>query len=69
MKKEGNWSYSAPDVPMSHWVEQGHDGAYAHHAERLIQSIKDNTLCLRSNSSDEVAVVGESNLILPPTLH
>jgi len=58
LKKEGNWTYSAPDVPRSHWVNeaQGHDEDYAEEAEDLIQSIKEGTEDLRSDGGDEVYV-------------
>ncbi|EJK77947.1 hypothetical protein THAOC_00183, partial [Thalassiosira oceanica] len=48
LKREGNWTYSAPDVPRSRWIKQGHDEDYAEEADNLIQSIKDNTLGLCS---------------------
>jgi len=25
LKKDVNWTYSAPDIPRSHWIEQGYD--------------------------------------------
>ena len=52
LKKEGNWTYSAPDVPISHWINQGHDEDYAHEADWVVQSIKDCTQSLRSAGSD-----------------
>ncbi|EJK47303.1 hypothetical protein THAOC_33986 [Thalassiosira oceanica] len=50
LKKEGNWDYSAPDVPRSHWIDQGYDEEDAEEAENLIQSIENNTYCLRSGA-------------------
>ena len=29
LKKDVDWTYSAPDIPRSHWIEQGHDEDYA----------------------------------------
>ena len=52
MKKEGNWTYLAPDVPRSHWIDQGHDEDYVEGAEDLIQSIKYTTHRLRSGDGD-----------------
>ena len=64
LKKEGSWTYSAPDVPRSHWAEQGH--AYANDATSLVRSIKTRTQDLRSDSGDEVDV-GTITRILPDT--
>ena len=57
MKKEGHWTYSAPDVPISHWIDQGHDEEYAVEAEYLVQSIKDTTRNLRADDGGKVQVV------------
>ena len=62
LKKEGNWTYSAPDVPRSHWIDQGHDEDYADEAEDLIQSIKEVTEDLRSDCSEKACVRGSGNL-------
>ena len=56
LKKEGNWTYSARDLPRSYWIERGHDEDYAEGAEDLIQSIKEGTEDLRSDGGDEVYV-------------
>ncbi|EJK70108.1 hypothetical protein THAOC_08561, partial [Thalassiosira oceanica] len=56
LRGEGNWTYSAPDVPRSHWLDQGRDEDDAEEAENLIQSIKDNTYGLRSDDGDGVNV-------------
>ena len=58
LKKEGNWTYSAPDVPSSHWIDQGHDEDYADEAENLIQSIKDKTNGLRSGDGNDELIFG-----------
>ena len=58
LKSEGNWTYSAPDIPRSHWIEQGRDGDYAYSAERAVQSIKKATQCLRLDSGKSVDVGG-----------
>ena len=57
LKKEGNWTYEAPDVPRSHWIDQGHDEEYAVEAESLIQSIKDQTNGLRSGEDDKAVIL------------
>ena len=58
LKNEGNWTYSAPDVPRSHWIDQGHDEDYTEEAEWVVQSIKDSAQSLRSTSSSKVTVRG-----------
>ncbi|EJK75221.1 hypothetical protein THAOC_03064 [Thalassiosira oceanica] len=63
LKREGNWTYSAPDVPRSHWIDQGHNEDYAEEAENLIQSIKDGTCDLRS-AVDVEANLGCETLVL-----
>ena len=60
LKKEGNWTYSAPYVPWSHWIEQDHDDDSANDATSLVRSIKSRTQSLRSDSVDEVTVRGAS---------
>ena len=60
LKREGNWTYSAPDVPRSHWIEQGHDEEYADDAEELIQSIKQRTEILRSDGDEDVIISSEA---------
>ncbi|EJK44910.1 hypothetical protein THAOC_36517 [Thalassiosira oceanica] len=58
LKKEGNWAYTAPDVPRSYWTEQGRDEEYAGGAESLIERIKACTHDLRSAGGNVIAEVG-----------
>ena len=58
LKREGNWTYSAPDVPRSHWIDQGHDEDYANGADLVVRLMKKSTQDLRSASSSEVVVRG-----------
>ena len=60
LKREGNWTYSAPDVPLSHWIDQGHGEEYADEVEKLLRSIKVSSKGLRSASSEKVIVRGTS---------
>ena len=64
LKQEANWTYSAPGVPRSHWIDQGHDEEYAEAAESLIRSIKDKTNDLRSGDVDDVVLDPETRRIL-----
>ena len=66
LKKEGNWTYSAPDVPRSHWIDQGHDEDYVEDAEKLIQSIKYCTRVLRLADGDDVGVSSETGTLILP---
>ncbi|EJK67359.1 hypothetical protein THAOC_11618 [Thalassiosira oceanica] len=40
LKRDVDWTYSAPDVPRSHWIEQGHDEEYAANVEGCLERIK-----------------------------
>ena len=63
LKKEGNWTYSAPDVPRSHWIDQGHGEEYADGACTAVRSIKVSARGLRSDGGGNVEV-GCGTLIL-----
>ena len=58
LKEEGNWTYSAPDVLESHWIEQGHSEAYAFSASSVFRSIKNSAQRLRSAGGGYVDVLG-----------
>ncbi|EJK72022.1 hypothetical protein THAOC_06485 [Thalassiosira oceanica] len=47
LKKDVSWTYSAPDIPRSHWFEQGHDEEYADNMEDILSSIKEDTKCVK----------------------
>ncbi|EJK61684.1 hypothetical protein THAOC_17783 [Thalassiosira oceanica] len=47
LKKDVSWTYSAPDIPRSHWFEQGHDEEYADNMEDILNSIKEDTKCVK----------------------
>ena len=64
LKKEGNWTYSAPDVPRSHWIDQDHGEEYAEEADSLIQSIKGQTNGLRSGDGDDNLILVHAIQIL-----
>ena len=50
LKKDVNWTYSAPDIPWSHWIDQGHSEDYAVNIEERLQSIKDNVDRIRNGA-------------------
>ena len=64
LKSDGNWTYSAPDIPRSHWIEQGHDDEYAGDADYLIEMIKESTENLRLAYNNEVEVGNSENLLI-----
>ncbi|EJK59027.1 hypothetical protein THAOC_20809 [Thalassiosira oceanica] len=52
LKKDANWTYSAPDVPRSHWIEQGHDEEYADNVGGTIRNIKRDARRIRDGDED-----------------
>ena len=52
LKKDVNWTYSAPEIPRSHWIEQGHDDEYANNMEEFLEGIKEDVKDMR-NAGDE----------------
>ncbi|EJK62538.1 hypothetical protein THAOC_16848 [Thalassiosira oceanica] len=48
LRKDVNWTYSAPDIPRSHWIEQGHDEEYADNMEDNIGRIKQDAMRIRN---------------------
>ena len=74
LEKDVNWTYSAPDIPRSHWIEQGHDEEYAdfmedigalikHDAER-IRNGEENFICdcLDLDYEDNMAILHDDAL-------
>ena len=57
LRREGSWTYTAPDVPRSHWIEQGHDDEYAECAEMVTNTIKRNTESLRADDPNYSNIV------------
>ena len=55
LRKDVSWSYSAPDIPRSYWVEQGHDEQYAHNLEILLSRIKEDAEDIRDGRVYECA--------------
>ncbi|EJK48961.1 hypothetical protein THAOC_32202, partial [Thalassiosira oceanica] len=52
LRKDVSWSYSAPSIPRSHWIEQGRDDEYAAHMEGSLRGINQDVECIR-NGEDE----------------
>ncbi|EJK45289.1 hypothetical protein THAOC_36100, partial [Thalassiosira oceanica] len=51
LKKDVNWSYSAPYVPRDYWIEQGHDEEYTNNVDWCIERIKENAQAIRRSKS------------------
>ena len=52
LKKDVDWKYSAPEIPPSHWIEQGRDDEYAANLTRFLEGIKEDVNGMR-NAGDE----------------
>ncbi|EJK47145.1 hypothetical protein THAOC_34160 [Thalassiosira oceanica] len=52
LKKDVDWTYKAPDIPRSHWIEQGHDEAYADNMEEFLESIKEDVENIRADAAE-----------------
>ncbi|EJK50629.1 hypothetical protein THAOC_30334, partial [Thalassiosira oceanica] len=48
LKKDVKWTYSAPDIPRSHWHNQGHGDQYIAEMTKLVKVIKKITEKLRN---------------------
>ena len=51
LKKDVNWTYSAPDIPRSHWIEQGYDEEYADNMEQFLSDVKRDVEHIRNGTS------------------
>jgi len=54
LKKDVKWTYSAPDIPRSHWVDQGHGGRYIAQMTEIVKKIKTITEKLRNGEKISV---------------
>lgn len=53
LMKDVNWKYSAPDIPRSHWIEQGYDEGDAAIMEAIIRQMKDDVKRVRNGTHSE----------------
>ncbi|EJK52205.1 hypothetical protein THAOC_28551 [Thalassiosira oceanica] len=51
LKKDVNWKYSAPDIPRSHWIDQGHDREYADNMKGCLRRIKGHVERIRNGEN------------------
>ncbi|EJK60859.1 hypothetical protein THAOC_18727 [Thalassiosira oceanica] len=51
LRKDVSWSYSAPDIPRSHWIEQGRDEEYAAQMEECLERIKEEVERIRNGEN------------------
>ncbi|EJK65789.1 hypothetical protein THAOC_13319 [Thalassiosira oceanica] len=52
LKKGINWRYLAPDVPRSHWIEQGYDEEYADNMDECLRRIKTDAVDIWNGDED-----------------
>jgi len=48
LAKDVKWEYSAPNIPDSHWIEQGHDEDYVEGMRLFLGGLYDATCSMRS---------------------
>jgi len=63
LSKEAKWEYSAPDIPMSYWIDKGYDDDYSHSMKQFIDEMKSLTCQLRSGecSNDIDIDIGDTD--------
>ncbi|EJK50868.1 hypothetical protein THAOC_30022 [Thalassiosira oceanica] len=74
LRKDVSWTYSAPSIPRSHWIEQGHGEEYADNMERCrkrtieeVERIRNGEdlifLCESLDYEDQMAVLHDDALL------
>ncbi len=58
LAKDVKWEYSAPDIPDSHWIEQGHDEHYVEGMNLFLDRLKDTTSKMRRGDSIDCITLG-----------
>jgi len=56
LTKESKWEYSAPDIPMSYWIDKGYDDDYSDDMEELIEDMKSLTHALRRGRCNHISL-------------
>jgi len=64
LSKESKWKYSAPSIPLSHWIDQDFDEEYIKNICSFVNNIKEYTCQLRSGKLDHRSNVRYLNLEL-----
>ncbi|EJK67111.1 hypothetical protein THAOC_11896 [Thalassiosira oceanica] len=59
LKKDVKWTYSAPDIPRSHWLNQGHGDQYIAGMTKLVNIIKKITKILRNGTARSIQLKSE----------
>ncbi|EJK60502.1 hypothetical protein THAOC_19130, partial [Thalassiosira oceanica] len=52
LTKDVSWSYSAPSIPRSHWIEQGRDEEYADNMEECLERFKGDVNSIRNGEEN-----------------
>ncbi|EJK52210.1 hypothetical protein THAOC_28546, partial [Thalassiosira oceanica] len=70
LKKDVKWTYSAPDIPRSHWLNQGHGDQYIAEMTKLVKLIKKFTEKLRNGTARSIKLklevpLAHDDILLP----
>jgi len=65
LKKDVKWKYSAPYIPRSHWIDQGHDDQYIAEMIKLLKQIRKVTKQLRNG--EQISVIISADVDVPLT--
>ncbi|EJK46215.1 hypothetical protein THAOC_35129 [Thalassiosira oceanica] len=57
LKKDVKWTYSAPDIPRSHWLNQGHNDHYIAEMTKIVKKIKQITEKLRNGAVNDLMMI------------
>ncbi|EJK55138.1 hypothetical protein THAOC_25158 [Thalassiosira oceanica] len=57
LKKDVKWTYSAPDIPRSHWLNQGHGDQYIAAMTKIVKLIKKSTEKLRKGTVNGLTTI------------
>ncbi|EJK62826.1 hypothetical protein THAOC_16547 [Thalassiosira oceanica] len=72
LKKDVDWTYSAPDIPRSHWIEQGRDEEYADNVDECLERIKIDAMRIRNgedfccaclDNEDQLAILHDDAML------
>ena len=65
LRKDVKWKYSAPYIPRSHWVDQGHEDQYIAEMIKLLKQIRKVTKQLRNG--EQISVIISADVDVPLT--
>ena len=68
LKKDVRWTYLAPDIPRSHWIEQGHSVGYADVMKDYLRRIKGDAEAIRNGSEGYCCECLDNGSLTRPTI-